>query len=141
MAVETITIEGHVGGKPTRPTEKIPHLVSFSVGVTRSFKKKDSTEYTNTTIWYKCNSWLENRSNFLMDAINTGDKVVVIGRPDASAYIAKDGKATASIEINIEQIVLMTKKDKTNQNNDAANSQKYSKQSQHVSDLDDEIPF
>ena len=138
MAVETITIEGHVGTEPTRPTEKFTNLVTFSVGVSQSFKKKDSTEYTNTTTWYKCNSWVEGRSDFLMKSINKGDKVVIIGRPSASAYIAKDGKPAASMEINIEQIVLMKKKDE--QNNDAANSAKYSKQSQHVS-LDDQIPF
>lgn len=106
--------------------------------MSQSFKKKDSAEYTNTTTWYKCNSWVEGRSDFLMKSINKGDKVVIIGRPSASAYIAKDGKPAASMEINIEQIVLMKKKDE--QNNDAANSAKYSKQSQHVS-LDDQIPF
>lgn len=135
MSVETI------GSEPTKPTEKCPNLASFNVAVSQSFKKKDSTECTETTTWYKCNSWSENRSNFLMSAIQKGDKVVVIGRPSVTAYIAKDGKPAASMEISIEQIVLMKKKEANNQTQMSANSAKYSKQSQHASLYDDGLPF
>ena len=143
MSIETITISGHVGTEPKRNNEKFTNLVSFTVAVSNRIKKAGSTEYTESTNWYKCNSWSDKRADFLMSAIKKGDKVVVIGKPSVSVYTAKDGEAKATIEINLEQVEVMKKKDDATNSYDAANSAKYSKQSQHVSEveLDDEIPF
>ena len=137
MALEEIEIEGYLGHDPSKPSpQNYPDLVSFSVGVSQSRKDKQTGEWVSTTTWYKVSSWSESRASYLYQTLKKGDKVVVKGRPSIEQWQGKDGLSKASININLEKIVMPPKKEQgsvANQNTASTNSD--------YAHLDDDIPF
>ncbi len=147
MALEQIMIEGFLGKDPVRPSENYRDLVTFSVAVSQSKLNKNTEEWESTTTWYKCNSWNTKKSDYLMNTLKKGDKVVVIGKPIAKAYTSKEATIKALTEILISSIVLMQKNNNLNSENEynSENPQKNAQQLDHntntYDELDDEIPF
>lgn len=138
MALEEIEIEGYLGGDPSKPSpQNYPNLVNFSVGVTQSIKNKQTNEWDSKTTWYKVSSWQENKTDYLYQNLKKGDKIVVKGRPSIELWQGKDGQQKATISINLQKIVMMKKRDDSND----VNSVNQSTTSAKNVVLDDEIPF
>ena len=141
MAIEEIEIEGYLGHDPSKPSlQNYPNLVSFSVGVTQSKKNKQTDEWDSTTTWYKVNSWMESKTDYIYQTLKKGDKVVVKGRPAINLWKDKSGEAKATIVINLDKIVIPPKKDPAPQTpvRAGSSSMKDSLDDEHH---DSEIPF
>lgn len=100
MSMQKITIVGNVGKDAEFSyTEQGIALLKFSVAVnTRIGKDKDGNKKEKTT-WFRVAIWRQ-RAEGLNALIKKGQKVIVIGDLKAGAYIAQDGTAMPSLDID-----------------------------------------
>ena len=95
-----IELIGYVGKNPIVPKpEEYPNFITFSVGVSRTWKDKEGKEQKVTT-WYDCNTNSEAMSKVIKTHVTQGSGVLIKGYPKVKAYIDKAGEAKGSIEIN-----------------------------------------
>jgi single stranded DNA-binding protein len=113
-----IEIIGYVGKNPIVPKpEEYPNFITFSVGVSRTWKDKEGTEQKVTT-WYDCNTNSEAMAKVIKTHVTQGVGVLIKGYPKVKAYIDKVGEAKGSIEINISHINLLTSSKEKPSNNE-----------------------
>lgn len=104
----TIELIGYVYGEPVNPiADRFPNFVSFSLSVTRKWKDKAEQEQKEVT-WYKCQSWSEGLSKIIRANVKGGMGLLIRGIPKSNAYIDKDGVAKSQIEVNIQDINMLT---------------------------------
>ena len=119
--------------------------MSFSVGVTQSIKNKQTSEWDSKTTWYKVNSWVESRADYLYQTLKKGDKVVVKGRPEATAWKDNEGQLKAETVIHLDKIVMPPKKEGVTDSPNATPLQQNralaASTGSMKDSLDDEIPF
>ena len=76
-------------------------VAKFSVAVSKvSGKGEDRKEKTT---WFRVTIWREKAEN-LHQYIKKGNKIMVIGEIDASAYTNKDGQPTASLDLTANNV-------------------------------------
>ena len=112
-------------------------VCSFSVAVNRYVHQTKVAEYFHVSVW---GNTAENAAKYL----SKGKKVAVTGAVTANAYIGRDGKAHASLEIarvqNIE--FLSTKQDNENAKDTANPAANQSEPSGVFTPVEDEdLPF
>ncbi len=109
MAIEEIEIEGYLGQNPKLPSDKYPDMLTFSVGVTQSYKAKDSDIRESRTTWYDIVCYDKGKTAYLQNKLFKGDKVIVKGKPSIKTWIGKDSATNATISIVLTKIALMKK--------------------------------
>jgi single-strand DNA-binding protein len=106
---QQITIAGNVGrDSELSYTSQGIAVAKFSVAVSKVTGRGDSKQ--EKTTWFKVTMWREKAEN-LSKYIKKGDKILVVGEIDASAYTNKDGQPTASLEITASDVRFMGSKD------------------------------
>jgi single-strand DNA-binding protein len=83
-------------------------VTSFSVAVSRKWDGGEKTWWFKVTAWRRlaetCNEYLKK-----------GRRVMVIGEIDASAWVADDGEARASLELTAREVKFLGGKDDNQQ--------------------------
>jgi single stranded DNA-binding protein len=140
ISTAEIELIGYVGKDPIFPKpNEYPHFVTFSVGVSRTWKDKEGNEKKETT-WFECNSNSERLAKVIKAYVTQGTGVLVKGYPKVRSYIDKSGNAKGSIEVNINHINLLTSS-KEKQSNGEISRENYVTEVEELSALSDEIPF
>ena len=81
--------------------------INFSVAVNQDYKDSDGNKVEKTE-WIKAVIWRsEKQSTKIAEYLKKGKKVYLEGEPSADAYIAKDGKAAGSINLNVKEVELL----------------------------------
>jgi len=140
ISTAEIELIGYVGKDPIFPKpNEYPHFVTFSVGVSRTWKDKEGNEKKETT-WFECNSNSERLAKVIKAYVTQGTGVLVKGYPKVRSYIDKSGNAKGFIEVNINHINLLTSS-KEKQSNGEISRENYITEVEELSALPDEIPF
>lgn len=140
ISTAEIELIGYVGKDPIFPKpNEYPNFVTFSVGVSRTWKDKEGNEKKETT-WFECNSNSERLAKVIKAYVTQGTGVLVKGYPKVRSYIDKSGNAKGSIEVNINHINLLTSS-KEKQSNGEISRENYITEVEELSALPDEIPF
>ena len=80
-------------------------FATFSLAVSRPNTKNDITDFFNCVIW-------KEKANYVMKYVKKGDLVAITGVLQTRSYLdKKTNKQTVTIEIYVEQLDLMTKRD------------------------------
>ncbi|NLX10468.1 MAG: single-stranded DNA-binding protein [Chloroflexi bacterium] len=97
-------IIGNVGRDPElKYTQSGVAVCDFSVAVSRRWSDRNTNEQREETTWFKVTAWrglAETTSQF----VHKGMQIMVTGRITASAYIAQNGEARASLELTAQDI-------------------------------------
>ena len=101
---QQITLIGNLGADPEmRYTPNGLPVTSFRMAVSRSWTGQDG-QRQEKTVWFRVTAWrklAETASQYL----TKGSKVLVVGEmEDPNAYIDKDGKPRASLEVTASTI-------------------------------------
>lgn len=100
-----ITIVGNVGSdSDLKYTSTGIAVLTFSVAVNKSWGKGENKQ-TKTT-WFKCSLWRE-RAETMSAYIKKGGKIMVVGEVGVSSFTDKQGQPQASLEINVNTVVLL----------------------------------
>lgn len=85
-------------------------ICKFSVAVSKVTGKGESRK--EHTTWVNCTAWRERAEN-LSSYLKKGTLVMVIGEVSVSAYTNKEGKPAASLELNANEIKLLSSRSDT----------------------------
>jgi single-strand DNA-binding protein len=101
---QQITLIGNLGADPEmRYTPNGQPVTSFRMAVSRSWTGQDG-QRQEKTVWFRVTAWrklAETASQYL----TKGSKVLVVGElEDPNAYIDKEGKPRASLEVTANTI-------------------------------------
>jgi single-strand DNA-binding protein len=101
---QQITLIGNLGADPEmRYTPNGLPVTSFRMAVSRNWTGQDG-QRQEKTVWFRVTAWrklAETASQYL----TKGSKVLVVGEmEDPNAYIDKDGKPRASLEVTASTI-------------------------------------
>lgn len=114
----------------TRTTQTGKTVCQFTIAVNR--RDKGETDFFRVSAWGQlgetCNKWLVK-----------GRKVNVIGSVSATAYIAQDGKARASMDVLAQEVEFLTPASQGQQN--APQAAKTDTQSGFVDVTGEQLPF
>lgn len=78
-------------------------VISFSVAVTEKWKDANGEAKERTT-WVRCAIWRKSDQVKLAEFLPKGTKVLIEGKPQARAYVDKDGNAQASLEVTVDNL-------------------------------------
>ena len=133
MALNVWTFTGNLGNDcETKYTQKGDAVVTFSFGVQSGFGDKA------TTTWARC-SLFGKRGESVAPYLLKGQLVGVSGELSAREWQNKDGQTKTSIEVRVNDVQLLGKKDGQQQ---AAPQRQAPRQTQQSSEFDmDDIPF
>lgn len=102
-------IVGNVGRDPKlRYTQTGVAVCDFSVAVNR--KWKDGNEQRDKTTWFRVTAWRA-LAETVNQYVHKGMQVMVTGEIDASAYVAQDGEARASLDLTARDIQFLGGRD------------------------------
>ena len=134
-----ISLFGHVGQDPKKPSQKHPDFITFSFAVTISWKN-DSGEKQEQTDWYEVVTSQKGLSGLVESYVKKGEPLYIEGTPKYGVYTTKDGETRPKVTVNLNKIVLLGRK---NDGEEAPSTQEQPKAgSGSMKDsLDDEIPF
>ena len=129
--INQVIIAGRLGSDPDiRTTAKGEKVTTISVATTRSWRRKDETEWTDETTWHRVVCW-GGKARALEAIGRKGRTVVVSGRIQTRKY-EKDGELREVVEIVADSLKIVNSiKKETLPDNDTLNSQP----------IEDEIPF
>ncbi len=92
-------IIGNVGRDPElRYTQSGVAVCDFSVAVSRRWTDRTTNEPREETTWFRVSAW-RRLAETAAQYVHKGMQIMVTGRVSASAYIAQDGEARASLEL------------------------------------------
>ena len=138
MALNVWTFTGNLGNDcETKYTQKGDAVVTFSVGVQSGFGDKA------TTTWARC-SLFGKRGESVAPYLIKGQLVGVSGELSAREWQNKDGQTKTSIEVRVNDVQLLGKKDGQQQaapQRQAPQQQASPADSGGFGDFDSEIPF
>lgn len=140
-----ISLFGHVGQDPRKPSEKNPDFITFSFAVTQNWKN-ESGEKQEHTDWYEVITSQKGLSGLVNDYVKKGDPLYVEGTPKYGIYTTKEGEVRHKVTVTLSKIVLLGRKndeEETQSNQAQGQGQSPSRAgSGSIKDsLDDEIPF
>lgn len=134
MTYQQVLIIGNVGRDPNmRYTPTGVAVCDFSVAVSK--KKGSGENRTEETTWFVVTCW-EKRAETASQFIRKGMKLMVIGEVKASAYMDKQNKPAASLEITASEFKFLDSKGDTDNQ-----SQLPSRQSAAPGDDPMDVPF
>jgi single-strand DNA-binding protein len=97
-------IIGNVGRDPElRYTQSGVAVADFSVAVSRRWTDRNTNESREETTWFRVTAW-RGLAETVQQYVHKGMQVMVTGRVTASAYIANDGEARASLDLTAQDI-------------------------------------
>jgi single-strand DNA-binding protein len=97
-------IIGNVGRDPEmRYTQSGVAVCDFTVAVSRRWTDRNTNEQREKTTWFRVSAW-RNLAETVSQYVHKGMQIMVTGEVDASAYIAQDGSARASLEITARDV-------------------------------------
>ena len=138
MALNVWAFTGNLGNDcETKYTQKGDAVVTFSVGVQSGFGDKA------TTTWARC-SLFGTRGESVAPYLIKGQLVGVSGELSAREWQNKDGQTKTSIEVRVNDVQLLGKKDGQQQaapQRQAPQQQAKPADSGGFGDFDSEIPF
>lgn len=127
-----ITIIGHIGKDPVKPSSAHPDFITFSLATQHKDKKANS----DITTWYNCKSGSKSVAEFIEKNIKAGMGIEIRGIPTATAYQEKTTNALrARIEVALMSFPKILKYPPKNE------STEVSGKPNNFEDLDDNIPF
>lgn len=124
---------GHVGKEIKEINHSNGSFVTFSVGISTGTKAKPATT------WVKVNVNSEPLKKLVLQYVKTGNQVYIEGMPKSDAYLNKEGKAVGTLEIFLNKIELLGKKDDATTSGENNSSESSAAQSKPKDD--DDIPF
>ena len=102
MFQQTIII-GNLGGDPElRYTASGVPVATFSVATSEHWKSQDGQPQERTT-WFRVSAW-NKQAETCNQYLHKGNKVMVVGRVSAHAYIAADNAPKATIELTATNV-------------------------------------
>jgi single-strand DNA-binding protein len=97
-------IIGNVGRDPElRYTQSGVAVADFSVAVSRRWTDRNTNESREETTWFRVTAW-RGLAETVQQYVHKGMQIMVTGRVTASAYIANDGEARASLDLTAQDI-------------------------------------
>lgn len=81
-------------------------VISFRMAVTEKWKDAQGNPQERTT-WVKCSIWRKPGQTGIAEYLKKGQQVYVEGKPTAQAYLDKDGKPQASLELTVDNVELL----------------------------------
>jgi len=129
--INQVIIAGRLGSDPEiRTTARGEKVTTISVATTRSWRRKDETEWTEETTWHRVVCW-GGKARALEAIGRKGRTVVVTGRIQTRKY-EKDGELREVREVVAEGLKIVNSiKKETLHDNDTLDSQP----------IEEEIPF
>jgi single-strand DNA-binding protein len=109
MTFQQIIIVGNVGRDPEFKYLETSGIAVCSFSVAVSKVKGRGDQRTEKTTWFRVTIWRE-RAETASQLIKKGQRVLIVGEVSASAYVAQDGKPTASLEITASDFRLLSAK-------------------------------
>lgn len=135
MALNVWTFTGNLGNDcETKYTQNGDAVVAFSVGVQSGFGDKA------TTTWARC-SLFGKRGESVAPYLLKGQLVGVSGELSAREWQNKDGQTKTSIEVRVNDVQLLGKKDGQQQAAPQRQAPRQAPQQAGGMDMDDDIPF
>jgi len=106
MTFQQLIIVGNVGRDPEfkYTNEGVP-VCTFSVAVSKVTGRGE--QRSQKTTWFRVTIWRE-RAETASQLIKKGQRVLLVGEVSASAYVAQDGKPTASLEMTASEFKLLS---------------------------------
>jgi single-strand DNA-binding protein len=102
------TLTGNIGqDAEVKAFENGRSVITFSVAHSEKWTDKNGVAQTKTE-WVRCNFWKPSDKTSVAMYLKKGVKVLVEGKPTASAYNNQQGELIASIEINISYLELLS---------------------------------
>ena len=107
---QQITIIGNLGKDPElRFTPSGDQVASFSVATSKSWTGKDG-QRNERTIWFRVTAWLK-LAELASEYLKKGSRVLVVGEmEEPQAYVDREGKPRASLEMRAQTIRFLTPK-------------------------------
>lgn len=101
---QQITLIGNLGKDPEmRYTPSGVPITDFSLAVSRSWNNQDG-QRQEKTIWFRVTAWRK-QAELVNQYLTKGSKVLVVGElEDPYAYIDKEGKPRASLQVTATNI-------------------------------------
>jgi len=97
-------------------------VISWSLAVSRKWTDKQTGQQQERTKWVRCTAWgalAETVSQF----VTVGMQMHVAGDIDASAWVADDGEARASLELTVRDMTFLGSRADANANADGREEQ------------------
>lgn len=105
---QQVIIIGHVGRDPElRYTQSGVAVCDFSVAVSRKWTQ-DGEQREDTT-WFKVSAW-RGLAETCSQYVHKGMAIMVTGRVNASAYLAQNGEARASLELTAQDVQFLSRR-------------------------------
>ena len=131
---QQVIIIGNVGRDPELSyTPQGIAVCKFSVAVNKVTGKGDNRKEKVT--WFRVTAWRE-RAETANEYIHKGSKIMVQGEVEVSAYIDKEGKAQASLELTANDFKFLDSKRDGDQQRETAGERRGSDSAN-----DGDIPF
>ncbi|MCS6871803.1 MAG: single-stranded DNA-binding protein [Anaerolineae bacterium] len=106
MTFQQLIIVGNVGRDPEfKFLDNGIAVCKFSVAVNKVTGRGDQRK--EKTTWFTVTMWRE-RAETASQLIKKGQRVLIIGEVGASAYVAQDGKPTATLEVTASDFRLLS---------------------------------
>ena len=94
-----VTLVGRLGGDPElRFTQSGKAVASFSMVTSKSTRNADGSWDESETTWYRVDVW-ETLAEAVVESLNKGDSVIVVGRVYMDSYKGKDGQERQSLKV------------------------------------------
>ena len=81
------------------------HVINFSVAHTERFKDSQGTQKERTT-WVECAYWTDKTA--IAPYLVKGTSVYAEGSPEADSYTNKEGQASATLRMRVQNIQLLS---------------------------------
>lgn len=105
MYDQEVFVTGRVGQTPeSQYTTSGKMYTKFSVAYTETWTDNAGQKQEATT-WFRCVTWDDKLAKNIAEWVVSGQIVSVRGKVKASPYTDRDGKAAASLELNIYKCV------------------------------------
>jgi single-strand DNA-binding protein len=110
MGVNKVILIGNLGQKPDiRYTSSGMPVAKFTIATTERWGKDESGQKKEHTEWHRCTAW-NKLAEICGQYLDKGTKVYVEGRIRRSEYTDKDGIKRWSVDINIDNMEILTPK-------------------------------
>lgn len=130
-----VLLTGHITAAPNSfQTKTQKALATFSIAVKENFKSKIDNTYP--THFFNCIAW-NKTAEYITNYIKVGDLVSVEGSLKTRSYVNKEGKNQKVVEVNVENIELLSHSHKNMANGQGANAT-YHHEVQHPANNDSE---
>lgn len=95
---------GHIGQDAELKEVGNTQVINFTVAATENWKNQQGEKQSKTT-WFEVSKWGNNVA--VAQYLKKGKEVYVSGKPEARAFVNKEGQAVAVNGINASEITLL----------------------------------